>query len=425
MVVRIPDWEVVYLPKHLNLDVYLVRDPIRVSHYSNNYHRTKDAIAAILGQISQQMIFYKTTEVRLMSKTLERLVRNYPEIIDWAIRNIIIERDVSYTPGHASMTYRFTERPYKEWRRYYIHDRALIEKLRGTRIDKVSVKKHQELFQYLQEIELDKDKARKVIDSLEGNEKRYTRLAAVDGFDSLRFSVDSTVCRLHTSITSLKREVRSCLSWKGKELVNVDLKNSQPFFSLALFEEKKLVSLGFPHLLESYNSSINYHMFRRYAQICRTYDDIELYRKLVCDGMLYDELGRELGIERKKAKKLIFDIFFSPPGWDLPNKHLFLEKFPGVWKMFEFLNTGYTKTKKQGRKPGEQSSALALILQRIESIVFLDHIVPRILKELPGVPIWTIHDSILTPKRDCEEIAYIMRDECYKIIGHAPTVDFE
>lgn len=63
---------------------------------------------------------------------------------------------------------------------------------------------------------------------------------------------------------------------------------------------------------------------------------------------------------------------------------------------------GYTKTKKQGRRPGEQASALALILQRIESIVFLDHIVPRILKELPGVTIWTIHDSILTPKRDSQ-----------------------
>lgn len=413
----------VYHPKHLNLDAYLVRDPIGVSHYSNNYDRTRDAIAAILGQISQQMIFYNTTEVRLMSKTLERLVKNYKDYTDWAIKNGIIERDESYTPGHASMTYRFTERPYKEWRRYYIHNPDLIRKLRGTRIDQGSVTKHPELYEYLQEIELDKDKARKVIDGLEGNEKRYARLAAVDGFDSLRFSVDSRVGRLHTSITSLKREVRSCLSWKGQSLVNVDLKNSQPYFSLALFEEKKLDSLGFPHLLKSYSSSINYHMFSKYGQICRTYDDIELYRKLVCDGMLYDELGRELGIERKKAKKLIFDIFFSPPAW--ANRDLFPKKFPGVWKMFEFLNTGYKRTRKQGRKPGEQSSALALILQRIESIVFLDHIVPRILKELPGVPIWTIHDSILTPKRDHQEVAHIIRDECHMMIGHMPTVDFE
>lgn len=41
------------------------------------------------------------------------------------------------------------------------------------------------------------------------------------------------------------------------------------------------------------------------------------------------------------------------------------------------------------------------------------------------MPIWTIHDSILTPKRDCEEVASIIRDECYKVIGHVPTVDFE
>jgi hypothetical protein len=146
---------------------------------------------------------------------------------------------------------------------------------------------------------------------------------------------------------------------------------------------------------------------------------------VVVKGKLYDYLGERLGIIRDDAKDLVFNIFFSVPHWHFTGKDEFIKLYPEVWKVFEWVNTGFYKTKRQKRKKGEQSNALAMLLQKIESTVILDEIVPRIEREFPGLPMWTIHDSIMTVRGEQEAIAYIIREEGKRIIGVAPTVDFE
>ena len=61
----------------------------------------------------------------------------------------------------------------------------------------------------------------------------------IDSFDSpdRRFLVDDTAGRLHTLLTCLKSPLRAFLSYEGKPLVSVDIKNSQPLFSNALLNE--------------------------------------------------------------------------------------------------------------------------------------------------------------------------------------------
>jgi hypothetical protein len=66
-----------------------------------------------------------------------------------------------------------------------------------------------------------------------------------------------------------------------------------------------------------------------------------------------------------------------------------------------------------------------MLLQKIESTVILDQVVPRIEREIPELPIWTIHDSIMTVRGQEENIARMIREEAERIIGVAPTVDFE
>jgi len=51
------------------------------------------------------------------------------------------------------------------------------------------------------------------------------------------FSVDSTAGRLHTNLTNLKSDLRNYLTYDGKTLVAVDIRNSQPYLSLALFRK--------------------------------------------------------------------------------------------------------------------------------------------------------------------------------------------
>src|SRR5690606_1550901 len=88
-------------------------------------------------------------------------------------------------------------------------------------------------------------------------------------------------------------------------------------------------------------------------------------------------------------------------------------------------NTRFYKTKKQGRRKTDQSNALAMLLQKIESNVIMDHVVPRIEREFPELPVWTIHDSIKTVRGEEENIARMIREEAAGVIGIAPTVAFE
>lgn len=45
--------------------------------------------------------------------------------------------------------------------------------------------------------------------------------------------------------------------------------------------------------------------------------------------------------------------------------------------------------------------------------------------EFPGVPIWTIHDSIMTTVDMVEHIKWIMEDTTEKLLGFKPTIAIE
>src|SRR5690606_18322266 len=51
-------------------------------------------------------------------------------------------------------------------------------------------------------------------------------------------SVDPTVGRFHTPLTTLKGPLRNFLTYDGRPLVSIDIKNSQPYFSTILFNSK-------------------------------------------------------------------------------------------------------------------------------------------------------------------------------------------
>ena len=47
------------------------------------------------------------------------------------------------------------------------------------------------------------------------------------------------------------------------------------------------------------------------------------------------------------------------------------------------------------------------------------------MKDAPGLPIWTIHDSIMTVKGQEDIVARRIVQEAKKLIGWAPTVGYE
>jgi hypothetical protein len=132
-------------------------------------------------------------------------------------------------------------------------------------------------------------------------------------------------------------------------------------------------------------------------------------------GILYDDLMRRLGVpphRRKAFKRLIFSqVFFGKNTQTGRLRDLFARDFPTVYQVITDLK----------RKDYRQ---LAYLLQAHESKIMIDVICRRILEELPGTFVGTIHDSILTTPDKADEVRAIMLRE-FQRFGLKPTIRTE
>jgi len=149
--------------------------------------------------------------------------------------------------------------------------------------------------------------------------------------------------------------------------------------------------------------------------------DVKQYIELSENGLIYeylgDEINNELGIDlrgnRKELKQVIFTVLFTGNQFigqqDAGPKRIFKNRFPTVYEVFSLLKRNY----KEG---------LSILLQRIESYIVLDVICQRIRQERPDMPIFTIHDCIITTVENEDYLWKIMEEELTEIIGHKPTL---
>ena len=123
-------------------------------------------------------------------------------------------------------------------------------------------------------------------------------------------------------------------------------------------------------------------------------------------GILYDDLMRRLGVaphRRKAFKRLVFaQVFFGKNKQTGRLRDLFAKDFPTVYRAINDLK----------RKDYRQ---LAYLLQVYESKIMIDIICRRILEELPGTFVGTIHDSILTTPDKADEVRSIMLREFHRV----------
>src|SRR5271157_3048743 len=144
-------------------------------------------------------------------------------------------------------------------------------------------------------------------------------------------------------------------------------------------------------------------------------DDVMEFIDLCERGILYDDLMRRLGIpaqRRKGFKRLFFSqVLFGKIKTTGRVRELFARDFPTVYKAINNLK----------RKDYRQ---LAYLLQAHESKIMIDVICRRILDELPGTFIATIHDSIMTTPDKAEVVKMIMMRE-FQRFGLNPMIRME
>lgn len=191
--------------------------------------------------------------------------------------------------------------------------------------------------------------------------------------------------RIFNNITSLPRQLRSCLYLNdGEVLTEIDIANSQPF----LF-----------NMLLADNFDLTKDLFGD------KYSDVRKYMQLTENGLLYDHLidNWKVKIDRDQFKKLFFgQVFYCEISSNYKYKYskLFKAEFPNVFGLIIKLKEGNYKN-------------LSIQLQKREANIIIHHIGAKLMKL--GIYFLTVHDSIICRKSDSERVKTIFEKEFKRI----------
>lgn len=472
-----------FLPAALDLDVITAQNPINFNPYK------QDKLAYLLHKISSipatnKNLYIVDGYVPLYSKALQDVVDNYKPYLDYAIEAGILESNERYIVGGSSKSYRFTATYQGELTEYKPTDFALLQNLRlYQKRQRETVVDHVHLTKWFNpKLKMDNKKVEDFLDEeyqlKNENENLLDWDASRQKFKSpyqqylcsklaaeyitrgeYNLKIDDNVHRFHSNLTNMRGLVRNALTYDGQNLVAVDIKNSQPYFSTFLLDENfwnvNSTAINDPFCKSSsekvdprelsisfyYKNAFNKLKLKDIKHNIKQSSIIMLGETMVClmnkglkedknrfidlvvAGGLYEYLEtafkRDIGMEgvtRDTAKIAVLQAFFSDNrfiGTEAAKpKKLFSELFPSAYKVFAAIKRN-------------DKTMLPVLLQNIESHFIVEVIARRIAKEHPKLPIFTIHDSIVTTVGNEQLVIDIMDDELTKGVGKAPTLKLE
>ena len=432
----------------------------------------KDKIYVLLDSITQSKLkksLHINPYTYLNGKKLKYLYGDcYSHMIKLLIKSNIIESNKSYIVGKQSKGYRYTEH-YRSSIPVImkVNNTTLVKKL--TKSNHINSSNYSHLEHFINGLRVDVQQAEKYIYT-QYEIKHIEYLRDVDSFfrnqlhkdvlsqdvpknpifwlyhqlrsiyklhnNQLRFKVDDTGYRLHTNLTNIKKELREFITYNGIKLVSVDYVNSQPLLSTILLKKsfwlKDTTINTINHsiipikdkevnIIESIIKEITYNTYTMIPTFKKRNDSKELneYTSLCNDGVLYEYLQSNLGMDsssRKDVKSSVFQILFTDNRFigqkEAKPKRAFRDLFPQVYRILSLVKR-------------KNSKFLPILLQKIESEILLNRVAKRIEIEEPSLPIFTIHDSIVTTKGNELYIQSIMLDEMCKAIGSIPKTTIE
>ena len=281
--------------------------------------------------------------------------------------------------------------------------------------------------------------------------------------------------RLDTNLTNLKSEFIKYLQLDGERLVSIDLANSQFTILSRLIEVGQLYAqsldnkyFGKHQVNDNFNVSepfaaakcpsgrslvfygslpgdpplSSYQHIREVLSIINATGfskktgkksdvtdykptDLELFKKSTKQGTFYDDFQQILKDEgqeytRAEIKTMMFLLLFSARGYNPPEKRLLAKHYPSLVLFaneFKRLMSGFYEGDglEYHIAKDEGNAALAVTLQRIESSIFIDCILTRLLKS--GYRVFTKHDSILCKESDVAAVTAIVTEELNRELG--------
>jgi hypothetical protein len=473
----------VYIPSNLDIDNHIARFPTKTGAKPQSDYIAYTLSVIGDGLLFHKNKLAIDGFVPIYSALLKQLIgSDYNKYLGYLRRTRVIKRNKQYKVGKKSRGYIFSDEYLTELKPYNISNKLLIRKLKAYKSQEsaTAIRKIPYLYKWFKtgKLTIDKEGAETVLPEKyktklkkrKPNLSRKTKKEIADlamvswklCIDKFHFkdytegfTVDESGGRLHTLLTRTSRSLRRFIKYDGKTLVHVDIANSQPYFAANLLDSgfwascmlgkreleriseriRKEVGGGDLKLqLESpiYTFKINKAIriqikYKEYLSLLMLLNkgknessiEFQRYKNIVSSGKFYDELTRlygELFIKSRKptkeeVKKWMFEILFSRNQiWlERPQTKLFRQTFPTVFTVFWDIKK-------------HQYNTLALLLQNLESDAVLNHVCHSIARKHPDIPIFTIHDSVVTTLGNETIVKNIMGLELEKLTGLVPEL---
>ncbi len=223
-------------------------------------------------------------------------------------------------------------------------------------------------------------------------------------------SCSPTNGRVNTSFTSLAEILTPYIRLQDEKIKGIDISNSQFLLLSHLLEnclptsDKRLFNFiydnGFDsHILgkqdgKQYKAGVLIPLLENITLQANKGSDFDRFLKESFDGTLYDSFAASRNISRPTAKTAFFAILF---GKCKTSEHAkaFKKEYPSV---FEITNRFKDLT---------DYSILSVFLQKIESLIFIESLLP--LCHYSGIQVLTKHDSIYCKVSDYKRMMKIVK----------------
>ena len=459
------NYKYLYIPANLNVEELCVK-------YTGTEYTgiTPDKLAFLCHSLIQVSTKYRNQSdetngfVPLYSLILRSKIQNYHVCKQLLIDAEVIQCNEKYCVGEKSKEFRFCDKYFGTGLKKYAIDPKAFQKYKAVNPKNViqyklnSRANHLIRFLDPENLKLDKKKAYQYLEesrrkhlqelqmpsfhgiylSLEDSiNNRYDKYEMIiDQFEEscTDYNIDSSGFRFFTVLTNLKKELRNFITYDSKPLVSLDFKCSQPYLSLILFNShfyssdlsKESVTLKkiYPELYEHLRTGGYLKKLKQIASNTETLatnvSDVKEYRNSIIDKDYYTSLSNVISAEtgillpRSEAKEQSHYIFFGDPkrmNWAGGYK-AFKKVYPTVASVLKILKSRNYRD-------------LAILLQRIESDLVINKITKQFVKILPTVPIYTIHDSLITVQDFTQELVNISNQLAIKYFRVPPKFEYE
>lgn len=452
------------IPSGINLIDIINQDP---PNFKRKYKI--DVFYFILDQITKGIWLTNIEEnrglIEIHSNKLQTFNHDYTYYVDYLIAHKIIATDKHYIIGEKSMGYYFVNlKPIAKnpLEQILVTDKVLKNKLMSLFywefITSHEAKKYTHLTKWFNEdLKIDYEKSIAMIDRVFCKErqpraytkeeiddervKKFKNLIAINNLykQSYFCSVDFNIGRFHSNLSTLNKKIRPFITYKGKTLVNIDIKNSQPLLSTVILDKGFWTNTSSKLNIYKFKSALNLlsgSPIPSYAVKSFSLDHLEEQDRVFKDsetvimsvtfllekysysfsewiyaaksGKFYQKIFNKIHPGETFRKDIVkvgmLKFFFSENKHTSKDKKLIMDAFPEVTKVFEKLKQ-------------KDHVTLSHILQRLESSMMIEFVSRRIAREKPELPIFTIHDSIATFEEEAEYVTKVIEDEFNQRLG--------